>query len=276
MTDSGWLRGVEDPDRRRRGLGIRRVPARGVCEWGRDRAGAGRLQTRRAAAGTSPCSSPRATAMSRPQPFSATRRRPPFVNGANTVTAYVADYGGNVATQTRDGVRRQRAAATRRSRTSWTRRDPELIRAAVADAHSGVAPPRSTTEPSEPRAGFRWTRGLSGDEARARVDSSAVPPGEYEFRADVARRRWQCVRDHAPRGRVPDEARLPAPGAGGAEDESRARAGRPARPCRMGPSRRCTGGCWTPTGEPLAGAAGRRGRPLRQRCALSRAPSARR
>ena len=67
-----------------------------------------------------------------------TPRAAPFVNGATDVDVSVSDYGANATSQTRDGLRRQRppnGAFADRQRPD----DPEVIRAAVSDAHSGVA-----------------------------------------------------------------------------------------------------------------------------------------
>jgi hypothetical protein len=64
--------------------------------------------------------------------------------------------------------------------------DPELIRAAVADRHSGIA---SGSLSYRPLGGGAWrelpTR-LLGGELLARVNSSAEPPGAYVFRVSAA------------------------------------------------------------------------------------------
>ncbi len=65
--------------------------------------------------------------------------------------------------------------------------DPELIRVAATDAHSGI-------EPSSAQIAYRavgaseWTElptRLADNAMVARVDSSASPPGEYEFIASA-------------------------------------------------------------------------------------------
>ncbi len=103
-----------------------------------------------------------------------------FVNGGNEVTAYVADYAGNVATRsTLIYVDNEEPRAAFQSELDPA--DPELIQARVSDRHSGV---RSAQLSYRAVGADNWlpldTR-LVGGTARARVDSSAVPSGEYEF-----------------------------------------------------------------------------------------------
>jgi hypothetical protein len=64
--------------------------------------------------------------------------------------------------------------------------DPELIEARVADANSGLDPDRGWIGARRIGEGRRFTRlptELSAGTLRARWDSSAYPPGEYEFTA---------------------------------------------------------------------------------------------
>ncbi len=111
-------------------------------------------------------------------------RESPFVNGANVVTAYTADYAGNTVAESEairvDNARPRAAFADQQSRD-----DPELIVADVSDAHSGVAAAQISYRAV---GATSWlpleTRVLDG-EARARVESSGVSPGEYEFRLTV-------------------------------------------------------------------------------------------
>ena len=89
----------------------------------------------------------------------------PFVGGSNIVTAYVADYGGNVATRratvyvdNENRAQRSPTSSTRRTRTSLKRRS--LMRTPVSFGR------RSTTGRSVQTAGCHWTP-VSRSSARA-------------------------------------------------------------------------------------------------------------
>lgn len=107
---------------------------------------------------------------------------PPFADGVNELVVCARDFGPDPnRTCERRSVRVDNTpprAAFRGRRRS----DPELIEAAVADAHAGVAAAEIAFRPLN---GGPWRPlpvSLSNRLARARVDSSASPPGRYLFR----------------------------------------------------------------------------------------------
>lgn len=114
---------------------------------------------------------------------------PPFVDGPNALRVCAYDYGSGAEpgcssrTVYVDNSPPVLAFAGRQDRE-----DPELIRAAVSDPHSGLA---GWSISYRPRSGGAWrdlgTR-LVGGELQARVDSSAERPGAYVFRAIAADR----------------------------------------------------------------------------------------
>lgn len=110
----------------------------------------------------------------------------PFVNGPNVLVACARDYGGD-ANQTCNSHRvlvdnLPPSVALQRP----SREDPELIVAAVGDAHSG---PATAAISYRPVAGGEWrsvptTFGADG-RAEGRVDSSSEPRGRYLFRIEA-------------------------------------------------------------------------------------------
>ena len=113
-------------------------------------------------------------------------REAPFVDGPNLLTACARDYGsGEEQGCVRRVVLVDNAAPTG-AFEPIRRSDPELIRARVADAHSGL---RGGSIAYRPVGGGAWrelpTR-LAGDELRARLRSRSEPPGRYLLRAAVA------------------------------------------------------------------------------------------
>ena len=107
-------------------------------------------------------------------------RQQPFVDGSNTIALTAFDYGGNAVTRPATVLvdNRPPRAEFRGDANSG---DPETIRAMVTDAHSGV---RDVSISYRAVGAADWqplaTR-VEEDVARAHVDSSAVPAGEYEF-----------------------------------------------------------------------------------------------
>jgi hypothetical protein len=110
----------------------------------------------------------------------------PFHDGPNALLACAEDFAGN--------------AGSCASRTVWIDNsppaiafanrqdpgDPELIRVTVNEPHSGLDTARISLRPV---GGSTWTPLATeavGGELRARVDSDAVPAGEYEFRAEAS------------------------------------------------------------------------------------------
>jgi len=111
----------------------------------------------------------------------------PWANGANRVQACAWDYGaGGTANKNCTSVRTVRVdnevpeVAFRNTQGSA---DPELIRAPVDEDYSGV----EWSKISYAREGTDEWHDLptahQGGELRARVDSEAVPPGRYKFKA---------------------------------------------------------------------------------------------
>jgi hypothetical protein len=113
----------------------------------------------------------------------------PFRNGANTIGVGISDYGGNYSPGWTGTVKVDNANPSIAFANSQDPNDPDLVRAPVSDEHSGVASAKLYMR----RAGASdWTpleTKAEAGEARARVDSAALPAGEYDFRAvatDVA------------------------------------------------------------------------------------------
>jgi hypothetical protein len=109
----------------------------------------------------------------------------PFGDGANALLVCPEDFAGN-----RGGcVSRTVFVDNAPPQLAFTNRqdagDPELIRVRVAEPHSGIDSARISYRPV---GGSVWTplgvEGIHG-ELRARVDSDAVPAGEYELRAEA-------------------------------------------------------------------------------------------
>jgi hypothetical protein len=108
--------------------------------------------------------------------------RRPFHDGGNQVTLCVVDFAGN-RTCARRIVHVDNTPPVISFTNSQDPNDPELIRATVSDAASGVAGGQIYYRPVD---GSEW-RPLSTDhhlgELRARVNSTIDPPGRYEFMA---------------------------------------------------------------------------------------------
>lgn len=111
-----------------------------------------------------------------------TTDRDPFVDGQNSVAVCALDYAGNEGCVTSQ-VNVDNADPVLAFTNAQDPDDPELIRALVTDAHSGV---ESGQIQYRAEGATLWqplpTSYVSG-ELRARVDSTSVPPGPYEFRA---------------------------------------------------------------------------------------------
>lgn len=110
----------------------------------------------------------------------------PFHNGANKVAIKAEDFAGNVSWSSEHTVLVDNAQPELAFASGQDPADPELIRAPLSDAHSGVASAqlelRAVGQPS-------WQpldSTLAEGELRARVDSASLPPGEYEFRATAS------------------------------------------------------------------------------------------
>jgi len=110
----------------------------------------------------------------------------PFRDGANTVQVRAEDFAGNAVWSASRTVMVDNSGPQLAFTNHQDPDDPELIRAPVSDAYSGVASGRlfyraagaAIWQPLETR--------VRGGELEARVDSAAYPEGEYEFRAEAA------------------------------------------------------------------------------------------
>ena len=110
----------------------------------------------------------------------------PFHNGENIVRVGAADFAGNPTGATQRSVLIDNERPSVAFANAQDTDDPELIRAPVNDSFSGIA---SAKLHMRAVGSSEWTAletKLSGGEAQARVDSAALPPGEYEFEASVA------------------------------------------------------------------------------------------
>jgi hypothetical protein len=120
----------------------------------------------------------------------------PFHDGNNAVVVTATDYAGN-RSSTSSTVRVDNTAPAVAFANGQDPEDPELIRARVGDATSGLANAMLYLRQS---GASEWTSletKVEGAEARARVDSASLPAGEYEFRAvarDVARNSTETTR----------------------------------------------------------------------------------
>lgn len=112
----------------------------------------------------------------------------PFRNGDNTLSVCATDFAGNQTCAART-VRVDNAAPSLAFTSAQDPEDPELIHAVVTDPHSGVAGGQIYYRREGTTLWIPLETVRKGDELQARVDSSAVPAGNYEFRAtatDVA------------------------------------------------------------------------------------------
>jgi hypothetical protein len=112
----------------------------------------------------------------------------PFLNGNNTIRLCVWDLGTvEPANKTckQFTVKVDNLDPEGAFRNSESASDPELIRASVSDAHSGVADGRIYYRRIGQSGWVGLPTELAGGELRTRVDSQAVPAGEYEFKLEV-------------------------------------------------------------------------------------------
>lgn len=114
-------------------------------------------------------------------------RSGPFVNGANRVLTCAHDFSGGVGCQ-EISIAVDNAPPELAFANSRDPEEPELIRAPVADRHSGLAKAPGTIA-YRPVDGGAWRElptQLVGGELRVQVDSDSEPPGRYLFRASAA------------------------------------------------------------------------------------------
>jgi hypothetical protein len=109
----------------------------------------------------------------------------PFGNGPNALLVCPEDFAGDAGGCASRTVFVDNAPPLLAFTNRQDADDPELIRVRVAEPHSGID---SAQISYRPVGGSVWTPlavdGIHG-ELRARVDSDAVPAGEYELRAEA-------------------------------------------------------------------------------------------
>lgn len=111
----------------------------------------------------------------------------PFVNGANRVVSCAYDFGeGAVPGCQALDVSVDNAVPELSFADALDPEEPELIRAAVADRHSGVASGGISYRPLDGGAWRELPTERSGGQLIARVDSVSEPPGRYLFRATAS------------------------------------------------------------------------------------------
>lgn len=109
----------------------------------------------------------------------------PFLDGPNTLLVCAEDFAGNPGPCASRTAYVDNAPPRLAFANDQDPDDPELIRASVAEPHSGLD---SAAISYRRRGATVWTPlavEVAGDELRARVDSDALPAGEYELRAEA-------------------------------------------------------------------------------------------
>jgi hypothetical protein len=115
-------------------------------------------------------------------------RLAPFHDGRNQVSVCAVDFAGNRTCEGR-AVRVDNTPPALSFTNAQSRNDPELIRAPVSDATSGVRSGRILYRAAGQASWRALPTQLRSGELRARIDSTGDPPGSYEFMAratDVA------------------------------------------------------------------------------------------
>jgi hypothetical protein len=111
---------------------------------------------------------------------------PPFRNGTNTVEINANDYPGNQAVAVTRSVMVDNQAPSAAFANAQDPADPETIRLALSDAHSGVTSAAIFYRASGDEEWEPLDTTLGDGQATAHVDSLGAPAGEYEFLARVA------------------------------------------------------------------------------------------
>jgi hypothetical protein len=109
---------------------------------------------------------------------------PPFQDGHNSLSICAEDFAGNQTCESRT-ISVDNTAPSVAFANQQDSMDPDLIRAPVSDAHSGVASARIYFRPVGSGLWQPLETTMAGGELRARVDSSSVLAGEYEFMAEA-------------------------------------------------------------------------------------------
>jgi len=110
----------------------------------------------------------------------------PFVDGPNALLVCAEDFAGNPGSCASRTVYADNAPPQLAFASSQDADDPELIRVRVAEPHSGLD---SAAISYRPAGGAVWTPlavAIGDGELRARIDSGALPPGDYELRAEAS------------------------------------------------------------------------------------------
>jgi hypothetical protein len=192
LLSSGWMRGVRElraeftdvgSGLAQAGIGVNETTLRDLD------LNCGRVPGGTAAIELVPCSG------SADLDIAPSTEEPPFRDGQNILAICATDFAGNDTCSART-IRVDNTPPSAAFANAQLTDDPELIRALVADAHSGVASGRISFRAA---GGDEWQplpTQVVGGELRARVDSAAYPPGPYEFRAeatDIAGNRGETV-----------------------------------------------------------------------------------
>jgi hypothetical protein len=185
LLSAGWERGLRYVRAQARdsgsGLGGLRVVANGSLVAGRD----GACDT---IAGTFHAARIEACGRGASLDEVADTSLAPFHDGRNQVSVCAVDYAGNRVCDSRP-VRVDNTPPALAFTNAQRRNDPELIRAPVADATSGVRSGEILYRPAGEASWRPLPTQLQSGELRARIDSTVDPPGSYEFMArarDVA------------------------------------------------------------------------------------------
>lgn len=105
----------------------------------------------------------------------------PFSNGPNDIRLCMLDFAGNRTCESR-GIKIDNEAPTLSFETG-SNDDPELVAVRVLEQFSGIKTGRIEIRPSGDQDWEALTTQMGAGRLTARVDSSAYPPGTYEFRA---------------------------------------------------------------------------------------------
>jgi hypothetical protein len=109
----------------------------------------------------------------------------PFHDGQNPLAVCAVDFAGNRSCDQRIAKVDNTPPASAFT-NSQDPNDPELIRAPVSDATSGVSSGQIFYHPVGQASWRPLDTQLQSGELRARIDSTGEPPGEYEFMAQVS------------------------------------------------------------------------------------------
>ena len=177
----------------------------------------------------------------------------PFQNGVNDVRVVGVDYPGNYTNVIERTVMVDNAQPALAFTNEQDADSAETIRADVFDEHSGVATARLFMRPADGKEWQSLETKLVDGQARASVDSSALPAGEYEFRATAADIAGNTA--ETTRRANGDPMKLNFPLRTPAELTAHlSRGGSKSQVVRYGTDAKAKGLLFDPSGEPIAGA----------------------